>query len=124
MIPVAFGIALGLAYPPLGAAGWATFAVRLRISRDWHHDRDVMWLVAGSMEALPGILYRDWITITTGGLNAAVAAWLLWRRTRKSKRAAAALGAKSKALRAGLARRMRQSRRPSPVLRPSLKGAS
>ncbi len=55
-----------------------------------------------------------------------IAVWLLmlrkdWRNRRR-RRAMEALGARSRALRDKLVRRARETARPSPVLRPSLRG--
>jgi hypothetical protein len=58
-------------------------------------------------------------------LNAAVMAFIAWRdwRRRKRKRGTASLGAKSRALRAALVRRMRESGKPRPALQPAPRAA-
>jgi hypothetical protein len=63
-----------------------------------------------------------WVNAAIG---VAVMAFLAWRdrRRRRRKRGAASLGAKSRALRAALVRRMRETGKPRPVLQPAPRSA-
>jgi membrane protein implicated in regulation of membrane protease activity len=88
--------------PGIAALGWALFIVS-----------DVM---RGS-----------WLTIPLDAVLMVLDAWLWWREYRKRKdrrRALEAIGDKTRRLRDALVRRAREAARPSPVLRPSLGGAS
>ena len=73
-------------------------------------------LIGGIVSALKG----DWAS----GINLTIAAWFFWmawrkwRRWKNRKKATQALGAKSKALRDSLVKRMREGLRPSPVKVP------
>jgi hypothetical protein len=82
------------------------------------------YAVAFVLEAVPEAAGGDWV----GGVNAflAVTSGLCWwfnRRNRKRRRALAALGDKSRALRDALVRKAREAARPRPALRPVPGGA-
>lgn len=56
-------------------------------------------------------------------ISLAVALAIWWYRRKKRRSVAALIGDKSRRVKAAIVARMRQSARPSPVLRPSLGGA-
>lgn len=60
--------------------------------------------------------WAAWMTVCT-----AANAWSWWncRRKRRKRKAMAAIGAKSRALRDALVRKVRDTARPRPVLRPA-----
>jgi uncharacterized membrane protein YccC len=69
-----------------------------------------------------GAIAHDFIPAALSAAGLVITLALLWWRKRRDK-IKAALGAKSRALREALVRRVRESAVPSPVLRPSLGGA-
>lgn len=74
--------------------------------------------------SLTGLLDRNWFVAIFNAITAAVW-WFIWSRNRRNrKRSPRSLGAKSRALIAGLVERSREALQPRPVLRPNLGGAS
>lgn len=69
------------------------------------------------------VLERSWLPAAGSGVSliAAIAVW--WWRRRKRRKVAALIGAKSKALRDALVRKVRESARPRPVFKPQPQGA-
>ncbi len=84
------------------------------------------WAVCNGLLAAESAVLHDWAFAVIWAVFAVSAArfWHDERRKRRRKGAAALLGEKSKALLDALARKAREAARPSPVLRPSLRGAS
>jgi O-antigen/teichoic acid export membrane protein len=70
----------------------------------------VFWVIRGNAAAAM-------ILLLVAAANA-WAWWYWWRRRKKRRRALALLGAKSRALRDAIVRRMRQEHQPRRVLRP------
>jgi len=88
--------------------------------------RCVLGIIQAVLGALANLAWGIWPLVAFFGVSALVIAYLLfrwWRRNRKKRRASLALGAKALALRASLVRKMRESARPRPVLRPVPGGA-
>ena len=74
--------------------------------------------IAGFVIFLAGdIVTRQWGAVVLDVVVIGVIAWQWWRRGR-GKRAAKILGAKSRALRDALVRKVRESARPRPGLQP------
>ena len=88
--------------------------------RQWGDGMTDLLMGTGNLAIAAGnFLIHNWIWV---GLNGACALWCLidwWRDRRKRKRALRALGAKSRALLAALARKAREVAQPRPVLRPA-----
>jgi Flp pilus assembly protein TadB len=76
------------------------------------------WICGGVGCAITDIMNGLWLALIFASANIALAAFLWWLSRRKRKRAQAALGAKSRALRDALVRRAREAAKPRPVLRP------
>ena len=73
--------------------------------------------------ALAEAIQADWPGAGVNGSLAVLLLWFWWLdHKRRKDRAPLALGAKSKALRDALVRRMRQVAKPRPVLRPAPRG--
>lgn len=111
----------GLALLPF-AAGWV---VLIRMGRVFRGGIPApvagLWGVANTVLIAADVLLgqRWWAVVAT---VSAVVCLLTWWRRRKRRRALAAIGAKSRALRAALVRRMRKAATPRPVLRPQPQG--
>ena len=124
-------LALEGAFGPPAVTFLISQALRLAVrppSTDWQR----FWLITWAVDAGAAALIVGGLAITddvlgsfaaTATISSAVAWYLWWRRRRDRRRAVETLGAKSRALRDALARRAREAARPSPVLRPSLRGA-
>jgi hypothetical protein len=85
---------------------------------------DLLFAMGNGLFAVYDLLDRDWILLLANGALAVWCAWMWFRRRRNRKRAMQALGYKSAALLAALARRAREAAQPRPVLRPSPQGVS
>jgi len=84
--------------------------------------RRYAWWALGDGLTVPGLLVlHAWPAAAMLAALAAWWAWQWWNRRRKS-RAKAWLGAKSKAVRDALVRKLREARKPRPVLRPAPQG--
>jgi hypothetical protein len=86
---------------------------------------DALYCAGCTLHMIGALATGDW-TWGIWALIAASAAWSLWddhNAGRKLRGALSLLGDKSRALRDSLVRRARRAARPSPVLRPSLRGA-
>jgi hypothetical protein len=110
-------IAYSLLFPPACACGWwAIFRLLLRtgysIPQGW-------FCVALAILAYDSF-HGDIPGAAAAGASVAVAAWLWWKSSSrgKRKRAAALLGAKSRALRDALVRKAREAGTPRRVLQP------
>jgi hypothetical protein len=91
---------------------WPVRIIRGEFFRRW------MW-AAGSMGAVFAV-QQMWLPAAIGAGSLVLAALIRWRRRKKRRKAAALLRAKSKALRDGLVRRLRDAApRTGPKLRPS-----
>jgi hypothetical protein len=110
-------VALGALVAPCSAAAWSRLipALRREFLTGW-----VGGCVCGGASAVI-ISWRPYAIGAAISLAVALAVW--WHRRKKRRRGAALLGAKSKALRDALVRRVRQSGRPRPVLIPVPGGA-
>ena len=82
------------------------------------------WISSGAVGIVVGILNKDagWFTGSAVSLVIGLAIW--WWRRKDRKRAAKALGYKSRALLAAVVRRAREAARPRPVLQPQRGGAA
>lgn len=112
---------------------WVTIAsIAAHIAAVFTHRRwpvgevaeDVALLVANIVYAIGALLRGQWEGVEISGAAVVIIAWHIWRRHRRERKQAAELiGAKSRAIRDGLVRRMREVAKPGPVLRPSPGGA-
>lgn len=64
------------------------------------------------------VLMGSWPLAAINGLGALLAAWEWWKRRRRKDRAPRMLGYKARAAIAALVRKVRESAKPRPVLRP------
>jgi hypothetical protein len=112
--PPLWGAAYARILRALGALGSSTF--RNAIFRTW--------AICGIVMGVTYFCFTMWMDGGTALGSGLVGAFLWWWRKRKRRNVLAMLGAKSRALRDALVKRARQATRPSPVLRPSLRGAS
>jgi hypothetical protein len=109
--------------PPLSAclwqAGW----------RRWHWKNVRVsfftdWLATAVGFIIFGVVQGPWLVAACAGASFAIALVIRWWWRRKDrKRAAKALGAKSRALRDALVRKAREAARPRRVLQPVPGGA-
>ena len=104
-IPLVLGevmlYARGRANPVMEAAGYALFAA------------------GDALNGIGSLMRAQWGSAAWSFALAMFFAWLAWKRWRRHrKRAAALLGAKSRALRDALVRKAREAAKPRPVLRP------
>lgn len=85
---------------------------------------DMGLLGANGMYGTGAVLLGQWEHAGISAVVVAVVGWHIWRRHRRErKRVAGLLGAKSRALRDVLVRRVREVAKPGPVLRPVPGGA-
>ena len=105
---------LALAVPPFAACVWTV------IDRLIHAPQRFVgtWISSGAVGIVVGILNKDagWFTGSAVSLVIGLAIW--WWRRKDRKRAAKALGEKSRALVAALVQRAREAAQPRPVLQP------
>jgi hypothetical protein len=119
---VSAGYALILSSVPFLVAWCRSRSVALDVLSD-------ALLIAGNLLIGAGFAMQGNIYGAANFAVAAFVAWSMWRRwkrrwkRRRRDRAPKAVGAKSRALIAALARKVRESARPRPVLRPAPGGA-
>lgn len=109
------------------AAGWAAWllpACRRRLD-DSSTTADGLFALGNGCWTIEHALRGDWASMGISGACAGICviAWWAGRRRRKRRRALEMLGAKSRALRDQLVRRVRETAIPRPVLRPVPQGA-
>ena len=118
-----------LAYGVIVATGWVLVSLDARTEILRGRGDEVSWWMTCAANVL-GVAVRAaggmWASVAVYGIAAGVCAWFAWRRRRKGrKRAAALVGAKSRAIRDAIVKRAKDaSRGARPVLRPSLRGVS
>jgi hypothetical protein len=115
------GAAFCFAWPPALAFGMEKLAGR-RLRIDVCRRAMTRWIISTAMLAGIELALRLWWNFAGASCSLILALAVWWWRKRRD-RVKAWLGAKSRALRDSLVRRARESARPSPVLRPSLRGA-
>jgi hypothetical protein len=114
-----FADAFNLAWPPLWALAWS-WMNRYRPAW-WRLPLSLGMSACGCLIGAASV--RNWpsVVISVGYIAAAVVIW--HRRNRRRRRTAALIGAKSRALRDAMVRRVRETAQPRPVLRPVPQGA-
>jgi len=112
----------------LWAPAWACFTACLARAalKRWPPPRSMLFQWSGVAATLIAVAAATQHWAEAGGaavsLGASGLAWL-WTRRKKRRKAAALTGAKSRAVRDRLARALRESAKPRPVLRPLPGGA-
>lgn len=126
-----FALAFGFGWPLLVGAFGAYCRKRMRMEPSFVRSLARQWMTSAacgeSVWAFSAALSHGTIRFVAAGgggsLACALALWL-WLRRKNRGKAAKLLGAKSRAVRDAIVRKARESARPSPVLKPSLRGAS
>lgn len=120
-----FDLVFAVAWPPVLALIW-TRIDRAQGKPPWI-GVGVSW-AAGGIGVIVGQLpflggHGSWQIVLIGAAQIGVGIWLHRRRRRKRRRAAGLLGAKSRALRDAMVRKVRETAQPRRVLRPVPQGA-
>jgi len=118
-----FIFAAGIAWGPVGALAWWC-AYRLRIFRRAAVRFTTDWLAIAATTVVISAIQRNWFLMSGTVASFVIALIVRWWNRRKRRNAAALIGAKSRALRDALVRKVRESATPRPVLRPVPQGAS
>lgn len=110
-----------LLWPPV----WALLCLWLLTGRRCSLDPVAWpWACAAAGGLIDDLAGRWWLAGAVNLCQVAIAVLIWWYRRRRDRRKAlAALGAKSRALRDALVRRAREAARPRPVLQPAPGGA-
>ena len=116
-----FDLLMATAWPPLWGLVWSRF-MRLAGAPQWWH-LPGWWAASAGVEVAISLSAGLWLPAACAGGNLLVAAVFWWWRRKKRRSVTVLLGEKSRLLRAALVRRMRESARPRPVLRPVPGGA-
>ena len=118
---------MSIAWPPawswfLAVTMCATGLIRPVSARSY---RAAMWITAAIGCVIGDALLGAWLAMVLAVVNLIIGIALWWWRRKGRKRAAALLGAKSRAIRDAIVKRAKDaSRGARPVLRPSLRGVS
>jgi hypothetical protein len=122
-----FWFLVGLVVPP--AVTWLWRPLNVWITRQAYkrsyNSRDFVaaWFRTAVIQSLAAYFIIHILSLTTGHIVSAIIAAIIWWVQRKRRKSLEALGAKSKALRDALVKKMRNLRVPSPVLRPGLENS-
>jgi hypothetical protein len=105
-------------WPPTFALLWPCALRLLRLGSTLFDDFWWSWFLASAQAAVYAVTVSAWAPAAVSAVQASIALAKLWRRWKGRKRAAKALGEKSRALVAALVQRAREAARPRPVLQP------
>lgn len=109
-------VVFAFTFPIAVAAIYSVLPLHIGFIEGWQYS-------AGGGTVVSLVFLRDWPWLTGSAASLLVALAIRWWRSSKRRRAAALLGAKSRALRDTIVRRAREAAQPRPVLRPLPGGA-
>lgn len=99
--------------PPFVACLAWFFSRRRSVTLFW----EWWWWVAAGVIVM-AVIYHDVAAMVTAAVNAILAVFFWWRSRRRRDRAPRSYGAKTKAILTAIVRKLRESGKPRPALRP------